>query len=287
MKKGNLYIVATPIGNLQDITFRAIEILKSVDLILAEDTRHTKILLNHFDILKPMQSYHKFNEKEKSQYIIDKLLNGENLALVSDAGTPGISDPGNVIIKSAIENDIDVIPIPGACAFVQSLICSGFDTTNFSFFGFLPTNNKDRKETLKKISTCSTNIILLYAAPHKLLNTLQDLKNNLGDIDICISKEITKLHENHFRTNISNAIEYYTNNTPKGEFVITLYIKEEIKQKNDLANENTQKLIIQKYTNLKDTYSLKDISKQLSKEFDLPKNELYNFLIQIKDTMEN
>lgn len=287
MKKGNLYIVATPIGNLQDITFRAIDILKSVDLILAEDTRHTKILLNHFDILKPMQSYHKFNEKEKSQYIIDRLLAGENLALVSDAGTPGISDPGNVIIKFAIENNIDVIPIPGACAFVQSLICSGFDTANFSFFGFLPTNNKDRKEVLNKISTCSTNIILLYEAPHKLLNTLQNLQNTLGDIDICISKEITKLHENHFRTNISNAIEYYTNNTPKGEFVITVYIKEEIKQKNDLANENTQKLIIQKYTNLKDSYSLKDISKQLSLEFDLPKNEIYNFLIQTKDTMEN
>lgn len=282
MKKGNLYIVATPIGNLSDITFRAIDILKNVDLILAEDTRHSKILLNHFDILKPMQSYHKFNEKEKSQYIIDKLLNGENLALVTDAGTPGICDPGNVIIKLAIENNIDVIPIPGACAFVQSLICSGFDTSNFSFFGFLPTNNKDRKEALQKISTCSTNIILLYEAPHKLLSTLHDLQNTLGDIDVCISKEITKLHENHFRTNISNAINHYTTNTPKGEFIICIYIQDKTNIKQNLSDKNTQELILQKFLILKDSYSLKDIAKQLSQELSLPKNELYNFLIKQK-----
>ena len=136
MKKGNLYVIATPIGNLNDISFRAIETLKNVELILAEDTRHSKILLNHFNINTPMQSYHKFNEKEKSEHILQKILNGSNIALISDAGTPGICDPGNILIQYCIHHDIDVIPIPGACAFLQALICSGFDTSNFSFFGF-------------------------------------------------------------------------------------------------------------------------------------------------------
>ena len=209
MKNGKLYIVATPIGNLDDMSIRAINTLKNVDLIIAEDTRHSLILLKHFDIHKPIDSYHKFNEQEKSSSIIQKLQNGTNIALISDAGTPGISDPGNILINHCINSNIDVVPIPGACAFVQALIVSGFETNQFSFYGFLPVNNKDRKIYLKKIYNDISEIIILYEAPHKLLKTLEDLQKTLGNVQICISKEITKIHENHFRTTIDNAIIYY------------------------------------------------------------------------------
>lgn len=285
MTKGKLYIVATPIGNLEDISFRAISTLKNVDIILAEDTRHTSILLKHFDISKPTESYHKFNEKEKSEHVIQKLESGKNIALVSDAGTPGISDPGNVLIQYCIKNNIEVIPIPGACAFVQALICSGFDTINFAFYGFIPVNNKERKEYLKNILEEKTNIIVIYEAPHKLLKTLQDLNDTLGNVELCISKEISKLHENHFRTNILDAISYYEQNTPRGEFVIV--IKKNIieEKKYNLKEKNTQDLVIQEYLQNKEDFSLKEISKNISENLGLSKNEIYNFLINNKNTM--
>ena len=169
--KGKIYIVATPIGNLDDITLRALKILKEVDLIAAEDTRQTLKLLNHFQISKPLISYHRHNEDIKSNILIEKLKNGENIALVSDAGTPGICDPGEEVIKKAIEENIDVIPIPGACAFVNALIASGLNTKEFIFLGFLPLNKKLRKEKLEEINK-SDKTIIIYEAPHKLKNTL-------------------------------------------------------------------------------------------------------------------
>ena len=168
---GDLYIVATPIGNLEDITLRALNVLKNVDLIAAEDTRHTLKLLNHFEIIKPLISYYRENEKVKSDIIIEKLLKGENVAVVSDAGTPGISDPGEEIIKKAIENNIRVIPIPGACAAINALICSGFSTKEFLFIGFLSAKKSEKIAKLEEIKY-ETKTLILYEAPHKLENTL-------------------------------------------------------------------------------------------------------------------
>ena len=197
---GKLYLVATPIGNLEDITLRALRILKEVDYIAAEDTRNTLKLLNHFEISKPLISYHRHNEETKSDRLIEKLNNGENIALVSDAGTPGISDPGEVIAKRAIEENIEVIPIPGACAAINALIASGLNTKEFVFFGFLPLNKKLRKEKLDEINK-SEKTIIIYEAPHKMKNTLTDLKNILNNRKIVLARELTKIHEEFIRSN--------------------------------------------------------------------------------------
>ena len=181
--------MATPIGNLSDMTFRAIDTLKNVDLIAAEDTRQTLKLLNHFEISKPMISYHRHNEDIKSECLIEKVLAGKNIAIVTDAGTPGISDPGEEIVKEAIKNNIDIIPIPGACAFVNSLIVSGISTTEFSFYGFLPLNKKNRKEKLLQIMK-EQKTVILYEAPHKLLKTLEDILEKIdgaGDVKVMIT----------------------------------------------------------------------------------------------------
>ena len=174
---GKIYLVATPIGNLNDMTFRAIDTLKNVDLIAAEDTRQTLKLLNYFEISKPMISYHRHNEDVKSEGLIEKVLAGKNIAIVTDAGTPGISDPGEEIVKEAIKNNIEVIPIPGACALINSLIVSGISTTEFSFYGFLPLNKKNRKEKLLQIMK-EQKTVILYEAPHKLQKTLEDILEN-------------------------------------------------------------------------------------------------------------
>ncbi len=192
--QGVLYIVATPIGNLEDITLRAIKILKEVDIIAAEDTRHTLKLLNHLEISKPLISYHRHNEEIKTEELIKKLQEGQNIALVSDAGTPVISDPGEEIVKQAIKNNIKVIPIPGPCAAIVALIASGIDAKEFTFIGFLPQNRKNRKEKLEQIERQERTTIL-YEAPHKLIQTLEDLKNVIGDRTVILAKELTKIHE--------------------------------------------------------------------------------------------
>ena len=226
--QGKLYIVATPIGNLEDITLRALKILKEVDIIAAEDTRQTLKLLNHYGITKHLISYHRHNEEIKSKLIIEKLKNGEDVALVSDAGTPGISDPGEEVINLAIEEKIEVIPIPGACAMVNALICSGIDTKEFTFLGFLPLNKKLRKEKIHYIEKANKTIIL-YEAPHKILNTLRDLKGIIGDRKIVLAREITKIHEEFLREDIDRLIEKCE--SLKGEIVIIiegLKVQEEI-----------------------------------------------------------
>ena len=217
--KGILYVVATPIGNLEDITLRAINVLKNVDLIAAEDTRHTLKLLNHLEISKPLISYHRHNEENRQDIIIEKLLEGQNIAIVSDAGTPGICDPGEVVIKTCIENNINVIPIPGACAMINALIVSGISTKEFNFLGFLPLNKKTRKQKLLEIEKC-TKTIIIYEAPHKLKSTLQDLKDILGERKVVLARELTKIHEEFIREDIDKLIELAQD--IKGEIVIII-----------------------------------------------------------------
>ena len=191
---GKLYLVATPIGNLEDITLRALRILKEVDYIAAEDTRTTLKLLNHFEIKKPLISNHRHNEDDREDFLINKLKEGKNIAVVSDAGTPGISDPGEVIVKKAIEENIEVIPIPGACAAINALIASGLDTKEFVFIGFLPLNKKLRKEKLEEIKE-ENKTSIIYEAPHKIKDTLNDLKDIIGKRKFVLAREITKIHE--------------------------------------------------------------------------------------------
>ena len=229
---GTLYIVATPIGNLEDITLRAIRILKEVDLIAAEDTRHTLKLLNHLEISKPLISYHRHNEEIRKEEIIEKLLEGKNIALVSDAGTPGICDPGEAVIKKCIEENINIIPIPGACAFVNALICSGINTKEFRFLGFLPLNKNNRKEKLNEIKKQEKTVIL-YEAPHKLKETLKDLKEILEDRKIVLARELTKIHEEFIRKDINELIEISEN--IKGEIVLIIE-GTKLKEENNLIN---------------------------------------------------
>ena len=228
---GTLYIVATPIGNLEDITLRAIRILKEVDLIVAEDTRHTLKLLNHLEISKPLISYHRHNEEVKQDVLIEKLKEGKNIALVSDAGTPGICDPGEVVIKTCISENIEVIPIPGPCAMINALICSGIDTSEFCFLGFLPLNKKNRKEKLEDIKNQNKTCIL-YEAPHKIKETLKDLKEILDERKIILARELTKIHEEFIRKDIDELIEIADN--LKGEIVLIIEGGKNIVTENNL-----------------------------------------------------
>ena len=273
---GKLYLVATPIGNLEDITFRAINILKEVDIIAAEDTRHTLKLLNHYEISKPLISYHRHNEEVKSENLINKLLEGNNIAIVTDAGTPGISDPGEEVVKEAIKNNIEVIPIPGACALVNALIASGLNTKEFLFLGFLPLNKKNRDNALNKIKK-SKSTVILYEAPHKLIKTLQDLLKNVGDINCVLAKEITKIHEEFIRGNISNLLEQIQE--PKGEYVILLDLNN-LENENDSEDEISKKTVEEQYKIYEEQgMNKKEIIKQIAKNKNVPKNEIYKLFI--------
>ena len=273
---GKLFLVATPIGNLDDITLRAIKTLEEVDYIAAEDTRHSLKLLNHLNISKPLISYHRHNEDIKSEILIEDLKSNKNIALITDAGTPGISDPGEEIVKLAIANDINVVPIPGACAFVNALICSGLDTTEFTFLGFLPLNKKNRKEQLDKIKDASSTIIL-YEAPHKLLSTLKDLEEILENRKICLAKELTKIHEDFIYGTASELLEKIEN--PKGEFVII------IEKSNNSISDNLaflNNLSIEEHYNfyLKQGLEKNEIIKKVAKDRGLRKNDIYKKFIQ-------
>ena len=203
---GKIYLIATPIGNLEDITYRAVKILNEVDIIAAEDTRHSLKLLNHLEISKPMISYHRHNEDTKTEVLLNLLKEGKNIGLITDAGTPGISDPGEEIVKEAIKNNIEVIPIPGACALINALITSGLNTKEFSFYGFLPLDKKLRKEKMDDIKKQNKTIIF-YEAPHRLEKTLKELKEIFGNINIVVAKELTKIHETFYRGTIEEVLE--------------------------------------------------------------------------------
>ena len=265
---GALYVVATPIGNLEDITLRAINILKEVDLIAVEDTRHTLKLLNHLNISKTLISYHRHNENIKTDILIKELKQGKNIALVSDAGTPGICDPGEEVIKKCIEEDIKVISIPGPCALINALICSGLDTKEFVFIGFLPLNKKNRKEKLKEIENI-TKTIILYEAPHKLEKTLKDLKEIIGNRKIVLARELTKIHEEYIREDINSLMEKAK--AIKGEIVLIIEGAEK-KEESDLLElslEEHYEYYKQKGLNKK------EIIKQIAKDRNVNKNEIY------------
>ena len=270
--QGELYIVATPIGNLEDITLRAVKILKQVDLVAAEDTRHTLKLLNHLEISKPLISYHRHNEEVKSDILMEELKKGKKIALVSDAGTPGICDPGEEIIKRCIENDINVIPIPGACAMINALICSGIDTKEFTFLGFLPLNKKNRKLKLEEIKNMNKTIIL-YEAPHKLLKTLQDLKEILKERKVVVAREITKIHEEFIRKDLNELIEMAKD--IKGEIIIIIEANKEEKEK------DINKLSLEEHYEFYQNKGLdkKEIIKKIAKDRNVNKNEIYKQFI--------
>lgn len=273
---GKLYLVATPIGNLEDITLRALRILKEVDYIAAEDTRNTLKLLNHFEIKKPLISNHRHNEEDRENSLIEKLKDGKNIAVVSDAGTPGISDPGEVIAKRAIEENIEVIPIPGACAAINALIASGLNTKEFVFLGFLPLNKKLRKEKLEEIKN-ENKTIIIYEAPHKIKDSLNDLKNIVGDRKIVLARELTKIHEEFIRGNIDEIIEKSEN--LKGEMILLIEGNNEINNENILNN-----LSLEEHYNVYEKQGLdkKEIIKKIAKDRGVNKNEIYQYFLKNK-----
>ena len=273
---GKLYLVATPIGNLEDITLRALKVLKEVDLIAAEDTRHTLGLLNHFEISKPLISYYKETEKIKSPILIEKLLNGLNIALVSDAGTPGISDPGEEIVKEAIKAQIEVVPIPGACAFVNALIASGMNTKEFSFVGFLSSNKKEKKDKLEELKY-ETKTLIFYEAPHKLKNTLEMMLEVFRDRNIVLARELTKLHEEFIRGKISTVLEQIVD--IKGEFVILVERNSISKQQKQILDLNSLSLEEHYKYYEKDGLDKKDIIKKIAKDRNVSKNEIYQYFL--------
>ena len=274
---GKLYLVATPIGNLEDITYRAVKVLKEVDVIAAEDTRHSLKLLNHLDISKPLISYHRHNEENKTDLLIKKMLEGESIAVITDAGTPAISDPGEEVVQKAIENNIEVIPIPGACALINALIASGMNTREFSFYGFLPLNKKLRKNKFEEIKK-ENKTIILYEAPHKINQTLIDILNELGNVNIVIARELTKIHEEFIRGKVDEIIKKH--NELKGEIIIIIEGISKADGENDikeLLNNMTIKDHYEYYKNK--NYEKKDIIKMIAKDRGVSKNEIYMKLI--------
>lgn len=275
MEKGILYLVATPIGNLEDITFRAIRILKEVDMILAEDTRKTLKLLNYFEISKKMISFYRHNEGVKIDCVLGLLNDGKNLAVVSDAGTPGISDPGEDLVKAAIENNITIVPIPGSVAFIQGLIASGFDTTRFVFEGFLSINKRARKERLEELKS-EKRTMIFYEAPHKLKRTIQDLYDAFGgERRIVLAREITKIHEEFLRMTLNEAKEYYEGKDIKGEFVVLVESKKIDEE--DKVSQLTIDELMKIY--LADGIDKKEAMKKVAKEKGIAKSEVYKYLL--------
>lgn len=282
-KKGTLYIVGTPIGNLGDITIRAIETLKSVDVILAEDTRQTLKLLNHFNIQKHLVSYHRHNEDEKIKNVVDFLDSGKDLALVSDAGMPVISDPGQNLIKYLVANNYNIVTIPGVTAVITAIVKSGLDSTRFTFEGFLSINKKQRKQRLESLKN-EERTMVFYEAPHKLLATLKDMYEVFGKRNICIARELTKLHEEYIHTTFEEAISKIEQFGIKGEIVLLIegkdlsVLEQEIKEKqNKIDSVNLVKEYIKK------GISKKEAIKQVAKQKGVTKNEVYQECIDIKE----
>lgn len=278
MEQGVLTLCATPIGNLEDMTYRAVRLLNEADFIAAEDTRHTKKLLNHFDIHTRLISYHEHNKVEKGPELIRLLQEGKNIVLVTDAGTPGISDPGEDLVKLALEAGITVTSAPGCVAGITALIISGQSTRRFIFEGFLPMNKKEKVEVLERLKD-ETRTVILYEAPHRLLKTLESLYEAVGNRAITVTKELTKKYETVFKTTISEAIKYYNEEEPRGEYVLILAgkdeneLKEEIKEGwNNLSIEEHMKLYTDK------GMDEKSAMKQVAKDRGVSKREIYAVL---------
>ena len=268
---GTLYLVATPIGNLGDFSPRAVETLETVDFIAAEDTRVSVKLLNHFEIKKPLVSYHEHNHVSAGQAILQRLLAGESCALVTDAGTPAVSDPGEDLVRLCAENGVEVLSIPGCCAAVNALAVSGLPTGRFAFEGFLTVNKKNRRERLESLKN-EERTLIFHEAPHKLLTTLQDMEAVFGsDRRIALCRELTKLHEETFRTTLGGAVAHYTENPPKGEFVLVLAGAEPRQE----ATVTLEDAVAQVLTLKAQGIRLKDAAKEVAEHTGFSKNELY------------
>lgn len=278
--KGTLYLCATPIGNLEDMTFRAVRILKEVDVIAAEDTRNSVKLLNHFDIHTPMTSYHEFNKIDKGQYLVKRLLEGENIALITDAGMPGISDPGEELVRMCRDAGVPVTAVPGACACVTALVISGRPTRRFCFEAFLPTDKKERRAVLEELKT-ETRTSIIYEAPHRLVKTLQELLNELGDRNITVCKELTKKHETGFETTLKEAVPYYEQNEPRGEYVLVLEgcSRQQMEQE---AQDAWKEMSLGDHMKLYEEKGMnrKDAMKQVAKDRGVGKREIYQALLE-------
>lgn len=276
---GTLYLCATPIGNLEDITFRVLRTLKEADLIAAEDTRNTIKLLNHFEIKTPMTSYHEYNKVDKAAYLVNKLIEGTNIALVTDAGTPGISDPGEEIVRQAYEAGIRVTSLPGACACITALTLSGLSTRRFAFEAFLPTDKKERKAILDSLVK-ETRTTIIYEAPHHLLSTLEELYNTIGDRKITLCRELTKLHETVQLMTISSAITYYRENQPKGEYVLVISGRT-LKELEQEKQQSWEKISLNEHMDiyLSKGFDKKEAMKKVAKDRGISKRDVYQALL--------
>ncbi|MGI5840062.1 MAG: 16S rRNA (cytidine(1402)-2'-O)-methyltransferase [bacterium] len=272
---GKLYLCATPIGNLEDITLRALRVLRTADLIAAEDTRQTVKLLNHYEIKAPLCSYHEHNRREKGEYLIARLLQGENVALVTDAGTPGISDPGYDLVRLALERTIPVIPIPGPTAFVAALIAAGLPTDRFVFEGFLPKRKTERRRALAGLVNESRTIIF-YEAPHRILKLLADIAAVLGDRPVVLAREMTKKHEEFIRGTVLEVMHRLAATGPRGEFVVVLAGVGEAKEEPAAPAEMLRALLGQGLTK-------KDAIRLAAKELGRPKKEIYRMALDLEE----
>ena len=277
---GMLYLCATPIGNLEDITYRVLRILKEVDLIAAEDTRNSIKLLNHFEIKTPMTSYHEYNKYEKGRYLIEQMQEGKNIALITDAGTPGISDPGEELVAMCYEAGIPVTSLPGPAACITALTISGLPTRRFAFEAFLPSDKKERAVILEELKR-ETRTIILYEAPHRLVKTLEELSENLGDRKISLCRELTKKHETVFRGSLSEAVFWYKENPPKGECVMVLEgrSREEMEQE---ARQQWEDMPLEAHMEhyMSQGIDKKEVMKLVAKDRGISKRDVYQALLR-------
>lgn len=273
---GVLYVVGTPIGNLGDMTYRAVETLAKADFICAEDTRVTSKLLNYFEIKTPLVSYHEHNARQVGEQILNRILAGENAAIVTDAGMPCISDPGELLVKLCAENNVRVEVVPGPSAVVSALAISGLSTSRFQFEGFLSTAKKQRFEHLAAVKNC-TNTLIFYEAPHKLVSTLKDMLEYFGDRKISLCRELTKIHEEVLRTTLSKALEFYTENKPKGEFVLVI---EGADEESLSPAETIEEAFEQVKALTEKGMRGADACKQIAKATGFSKGELYAMLLE-------
>lgn len=280
---GKLYLCPTPIGNLGDITLRVLEQLKASDLIAAEDTRVSMKLLNHYGINVPVTSYYEHNKREKGSYLIEKLKSGMNISVITDAGMPGISDPGEDLVRLCIREGIPVEALPGPCAFATALTASGMPAGRFSFEGFLTVNKKNRTEHLLSVKN-NTETLIFYEAPHKLISTLKDMLEVFGDRRIVLAREITKRYEEYNRTTLSEALHYYEENPPKGEFVLIVdgADKEEL-EKERLDSLPSAEELIRKYS--KEGMRAKELSKRVADELKQPRRDIYDLYLKLKESL--
>ncbi|MCC5911116.1 MAG: 16S rRNA (cytidine(1402)-2'-O)-methyltransferase [Clostridiaceae bacterium] len=281
LTKGKLYVCPTPIGNLEDITLRTLRVLKEVDAIAAEDTRHTIKLLNHFEIQKPLTSYHQHNEETKGNHLIDRLMAGENIALVSDAGMPGISDPGEILIKKCIEEDISFEVLPGATASILALVASGLETGRFSFEGFLDRDKKNRRQRLEEIRE-EDRTLIFYEAPHRIKTTLKDMIEILGDRKAVIARELTKRYQEFIRGNLKEILQHLEEHTPKGEMVL-ICEGADLEEQRMKQQEILEEIPIKQHVLavMEEGITKKEAIKKVAKLRKLPKNEVYKEAIDI------